>query len=259
MKARDIIAAIEEFAPLSIQEEWDNSGLQTGSPEQEVHGVLVGFDCTEALIEEAVRRGCDFVLTHHPLLFNPLRSICPENPTGAAVIAAVRNGIAVYAAHTTADKVPGGVSGLMARRLSLQDIRILEEEAPGVGLGAVGNLPEALSAAEATALVKERFGLPFLRTSRPVDCPVRTVAMCGGSGSSCIDSAIRAGAQLFLCGDISYHHFFVPDGFMVADVGHFESEVEIVDVFHSILKKKFPNFASLISKDIKDSNPVYYS
>jgi len=258
MKVKDVVAAIEEFAPLSIQEEWDNSGLQIGSPEQEITGALVAFDCTEAVIAEAVRRGCNFVLTHHPLLFNPLSSIDPADPTAATVIAAVKNGVAVYAAHTTADKVPGGVSGTMARRLGLQNVRILEEEAPGVGLGVVGEFPEPMSAADAIALVKKVFGLPCIRTSRLVSCPVRTVAMCGGSGSSCIGSAIKAGAQLYLSGDISYHHFFVPEGFMLADVGHFESEVEIVDVFHSILRKKFPNFASLISEDITNSNPVNY-
>ena len=258
MRAGDIIAAIEEFAPLHIQEEWDNSGLQLGSPSQEVHGVLIGLDCTVALIEEAVRRGCDFVLTHQPLLFNPLRRIDPEDVTGAAVIAAVRNGVAVYAAHTTADKAPGGVSALMAGRLGLRNVRVLEEEAPGVGLGAVGDLPEALSAEEALAKVKEAFGLRMIRSSRPCSCPVKRVALCGGSGSSCIPSAIGAGAQLYLSGDISYHHFFVPDGFMIADIGHFEGEVEIVEVFHSILRKKFPNFASLISEDISKGNPVNY-
>lgn len=258
MKARDIIAAIEEFAPLHVQEEWDNSGLQTGSPDQEVHGVLIALDCTAALVEEAVRRGCDFVLTHHPLLFNPLQRIDPDDPTGAAVIAAVRNGVAVYAAHTTADKVPGGVSALMAKRLGLRDVRILEEESPGVGLGAVGNLPEALPAEAVLAKLKQAFGLERIRTSRPVSCPVRTVALCGGSGSSCIPSAIKAGAQLYVSGDISYHHFFVPEGFMIADIGHFEGEVEIVEAFRSLLQKKFPNFASLVSEDISESNPVYY-
>ena len=167
MKVKDITAAIERFAPLSIQEGWDNSGLAVGSPEDEVHGVLVGFDCTKELIDEAVAEGCDLVVTHHPLIFHGIKKLCPGDPVSDTVIAAVRAGVAVYAAHTTADKVLAGVSGAMARRLGLKEIALLEDEG-GYGLGAVGTLPEPLSGEEAAALVKEKFGLQGLRSSRPV-------------------------------------------------------------------------------------------
>ena len=258
MRVRDIASVIEAFAPLELQESWDNSGLCIGSPEQETKGVLVGFDCTETLIDEAVANGCDMVVTHHPLIFGGLKKISPEDPVGRTVLKAAAAGVAVYAAHTNADKVPGGVSGAMARRLGLQDVRILNEEAGGVGLGVVGNLPEPLSAADAVALVKDRFGLPAVRTSSLVKDPVRTVALCGGSGSSLIDAARRSGAQLYVCGDISYHHFFTPEGFMVMDIGHFEGEVEIAEILFSLLKKNFPTFAVRISDRLYGSNPVKY-
>ena len=131
MRVRDITSAIEDFAPLSIQESWDNSGLLVGSPDHEVHGVLVGFDCTPELVDEAAAAGMDMIVTHHPLIFGGLKRISPEDPTGEAVIKAVSAGIAVYAAHTTADKVIGGVSGTMARRLGLKDITVLDEETDG--------------------------------------------------------------------------------------------------------------------------------
>ena len=105
MKARDIIKAIEEFAPLSIQEGWDNSGLCVGSPEDEVSSVLLGLDCTEKLIDEAIECGADMIVTHHPLIFSGLKKISPEDQTGAAVIKAIKAGICIYAAHTNADKV----------------------------------------------------------------------------------------------------------------------------------------------------------
>ena len=128
MRVRDITAALEAFAPLSLQEKWDNSGLCIGSPDQEVHGVLLGFDCTPELIDEAVCVGADLVVTHHPLIFGGLKRIAPEDPVGVAVIKAVRAGVAVYAAHTTADKVPAGVSGAMARRLGLERVSVLEPD-----------------------------------------------------------------------------------------------------------------------------------
>ena len=256
MKVKDITAVLEAFAPLSIQESWDNSGLCIGSPEDEVHGVLLGFDCTPELIDEAVARGCDMVVTHHPLIFRGLKRIQGGDPVSDAVIKAVRNGIAVYAAHTTADKVISGVSGAMARRLGLQDIALMEDEG-GFGLGAVGTLPQPMTGEEAIAYVKEKFGLKTLRCSRPVDRIVK-VAVCGGSGASEIDAARATGAQLYISGDISYHHFFTPEGFMVMDIGHFESEVEIVEILFKVISEKIPTFAVRISDSLGRSNPVRY-
>lgn len=258
MKVKDITGAVEAFAPLSIQEDWDNSGLCIGSPEQEVHGVLVGFDCTPALVEEAAACGADLIITHHPLIFNGIKKISPEDPVGLALIKAVSAGIAVYAAHTTADKVPGGVSGAMARRLELTGVEVLDKEEGGVGLGAVGDLPGPMRCGEFIEYVKAKFSLRVLRTSRPLDIPVSRVAVCGGSGSSMIADAMRSGAQAYLCGDISYHRFFTPKNFMVMDIGHFEGEVEIVDILFSLLRKNFPTFAIRTSSELAGSNPVYY-
>lgn len=254
MKVRDIVSAIESFAPFALQEPEDNTGLQVGSPDQEVHGVMIGFDCTAELVKEAAAAGCDMILTHHPLLYHPLRSVDPADPAAGAVIEAVKRGTAVYSAHTSADKAEGGVSYAMAAKLGLKDVRAL---VPG-GFGVVGELPGPLDAGQALALVKKSFGIPVLRASKPISGKVTTVAMCGGSGTSLIGDARAAGAQLYICGDISYHYFFMPEGFMVADVGHFESEVGIVDVFFTILRKKFPTFAIRVSANISNSNPIYY-
>jgi len=257
MKVADIVAAVEEFAPLGIQEQWDNSGLCIGSPQDPVHGVMVGFDCTPQLVDEAAAKGCDMIITHHPLIFKGLKQINCAEPTGEAIVKAIRAGIAVYAAHTTADKVIEGVSGAMARRLGLQDISILEDEG-GTGLGAVGTLEKPLTGMEAIALIKERFGLKIVRTSAPIDGPITKVAVLGGSGGSEIPAARAAGAQLYVTADISYHNFFTPEGFMVADIGHFESEVEITDILFSFLKKKFPNFAVHLGSSLREGNPVHW-
>ncbi len=256
MRVGDIIRAVEEFAPLGIQENWDNSGLCIGSEDDETGSVLVGFDCTPELIDEAVERGCDMVVTHHPLIFRGLKRIQGGDPVSDAVIKAVRSGVAVYAAHTTADKVIAGVSGAMARRLGLRDIVLMEDEG-GFGLGAVGTLPQPMTGEEAIAFVKERFGLKALRCSRPV-ARIEKVAMCGGAGASEIDAARATGAQLYISGDISYHHFFTPEGFMVMDIGHFESEVEIVGILSKVISEKFPTFAVRISDNLGRSNPVRY-
>lgn len=258
MTVADICSVLESFAPLSIQEKWDNSGLVIGSGNSEVHGILLGFDCTPELVDEAAACGADMIVTHHPLIFSGLKKISPEDPVGLAVMKAISAGIAVYAAHTTADKVMNGVSGAMARRLGLQNVTILDQDGEGSGLGVVGDFPESMTPEEAVVLVKEKFGLKALRCSKFPSCRISRVAMCGGSGSSLIGNAIAAGAQLYISGDISYHWFFTPKDFMVMDIGHYESEVDIVEILFSVLRKNFPTFAIRISANLKNSNPVLY-
>lgn len=256
-RVKDIIKVIEDFAPLSLQEGWDNSGLCIGSADAPVNSVLLGLDCTPDLVDEAVACGADMIVTHHPLIFSGLKKISPDNQVGEAVIKAIRAGISIYAAHTSADKVIAGVSGAMAARLGLVNVSILDEDGEGTGLGVVGDLPESVTAEQTVTLVKDRFSLKVLKASRPLDGMISRVAMCGGSGGSLIGAARKAGAQLYISGDISYHNFFTEDGFMIMDIGHYESEIEIVDILFSLIKKNFPTFAVRITQNIY-SNPIFY-
>ena len=257
MKVKDIIKVIEDFAPLSIQEGWDNSGLCIGSPEDEVSGILLALDCTPELVDEAVACGADMIVTHHPLIFSGLKKITPQTKVGLAVMKAISAGINIYAAHTSADKVLCGVSGDMARRLGLTDVAILQQDGEGTGLGVVGNLPDPMTSMQAVELVKKSFGLKMMKTSKPLDGMISRVAMCGGSGGSLINEARKSGAQLYISGDISYHNFFTEDGIMIMDIGHYESEIGIVEILFALLKKNFPTFAVRITQNL-NSNPIYY-
>lgn len=252
MKAKEIAAVLEEFAPLQTQESWDNAGFCIGSPEEEVRAVLVGFDCTAALLREAVSRGANMVVTHHPLIFNGLKRIDPDDPVGAAIILAIRHGIVVYAAHTNADKASGGVNTLLAARLGLVEAEALDDS----GLACIGLLPAPMSGDAFCALVRERFSLRVLRCSAPVDEVWRVATSCG-SGSSFAGKAFLAGADAFVTADVSYHHFFVPEGRMILDIGHWESEVEIVSKFVSVLRKKMPTFAVYTATQ-ETNNPIHY-
>lgn len=252
MTVKDITDILEAFAPLQDQEHWDNAGLCIGRPSDEVHGVLVGFDCTPALVQEAVDRGADLIVTHHPLIFNGLKRISPDDPVGAAVYLAIRHGIAVYAAHTNADKAADGVNALMAARLGLVEPEPLDDSR----LGFIGLLPEPMSGEEFCAHVKRCFRLEVLRCSAPVDEVARVATSCG-AGSGFADQAFAAGADAFVTGDVSYHHFSVPEGRMIVDIGHFESEVDIVAKFVSVLQEKLPTFAVCTTTQ-KHNNPIYY-
>ena len=146
----------------------------------------------------------------------------------------------------------------MAERLGLKDVKVLDEETEGIGLGAVGNLERPMDSEEFISFVKSRFGLRIARCSHPIGIPVSRVAMCGGSGSSLIGKAVESGAQAYICGDISYHHFFTPKDFMLIDIGHFEGEVEICRVLFTLLRKNFPTFAVRTSGKLESANPVHY-
>jgi putative NIF3 family GTP cyclohydrolase 1 type 2 len=149
-----------------------------------------------------------------------------------------------------------GVSGAMARKLGLKNVEILVPEDGGIGLGVIGDLPSPMSSEEAVAFVKKAFSLKVARVSRPIDGKISRIAMCGGAGADMISDALAAGAQMYLSGDISYHNFFTPDGLMIMDIGHFESEIDITGILFSVIRKKFPNFAVRVSERME--NPVRY-
>lgn len=262
---RDVIDVIRSFAPENVQESWDNSGLSVGDADAEVTGVLVGFDCTPELVDEAVECGANLIVTHHPLIFSALRRVTPDDAVGLAVMKAIRGGVAIYSAHTSADKVVGGVSWAMARRIGLENVTILDvdgsvcgPDGQECGLGIVGDFPEPVPVEKAVEIVKSAFRVPYVKTSRLwPGLMISRVAACGGSGSSLISKAREAGAQLYVCGDISYHHFFTPEGFILMDVGHYESEIDIVDILFSLIRKNFHTFAVRITR-LDYTNPIYY-
>ena len=256
VKAKEIIDILEEFAPPSIQEGWDNSGLIIGNPEREVSGVLLALDCTPEIIDEALRLGMEMIVTHHPLIFKGIKRIGALSNLDRTIIGAVKSDMVVYSAHTNMDKVLEGVSGIMAQKLGLRSVEILSRGSdPAFGLGVVGDFSEPMEVGALYELIKEGFSLEVLKSSKPVEGLIHRVALCGGSGSSLIGAAMESGAQVYICGDIPYHNFFCERDFMVIDIGHYESEVGILDLFSSILVNRIANLAICIKNK---NNPIYY-
>lgn len=257
IKAKDIIGAIEEFAPGHIQEDWDNSGLMIGDTEREVTSALLALDCTMDVVNEAIERGCGMIVTHHPLIFKGLKKIGVESQQEKMINKIIKNDIVVYSVHTNIDKVPEGVSGIMADKLNLGEREVLaKSDQEGSGLGIVGNLREEMTSDDFISLVKKSFSLSVLKSSAPLQKCIKRVALCGGSGGSLISGAVKSGADVYISGDISYHNFFCEEGFMIIDIGHYESEIGVIDLLISIILKKFPTFAVLRSE--RSKNPIYY-
>ena len=143
MKIRDIAEAIERFAPLGLQESYDNAGLIVGRPDDEVHKALLAVDVTEAVLDEAEREGCDLVVTHHPIVFHPLKRFNSSDYVQRCVERAIRRGIALYACHTNLDSAPDGMSWRLAELLGVERLQVLQPAATGdgAGFGVVGELP----------------------------------------------------------------------------------------------------------------------
>ena len=262
MKVKDIAAAIEDFAPLAWQEEYDNSGLNIGSPEQDVTGILLCVDVTDKVVDEAQAIGADLIVSHHPLLFHPLRRIVGADAPQRIAARCIVSGISLYAAHTNLDSAPGGLSFVLGRQLGLSDMKMLAprpENGRQSGYGVVGTLPDGpVPMLDFLERVRRQIRCGAIRYSDPCRAKVHRVALSTGSGASFIDDAIASGADLYMAADFKYNDFYRPDGrIVIADIGHFESEYCAMALLYDIITKKFANFA--VHRSERSVNPVNYS
>lgn len=259
MKIREITTVIEQFAPLDLQESYDNAGLIVGHPDDEVHGALLAVDVTEEVLDEAECEGCNLIITHHPIIFHPLKRFNSADAVQRCVERAIRQGIALYACHTNLDSTFGGMSWYLAELLGIGALRVLEPSAsdPQVGFGVVGELSEPIDAQTFLRQVQQKLGLQVIRHSAIARPEVQRIAVCTGAGASLIGAARRATADLYLTADLKYNDFMTPDrALTVADIGHFESEYCAIQLLFDILSKKMITFA--VRKSKHSCNPVNY-
>jgi dinuclear metal center YbgI/SA1388 family protein len=259
MKIRDIVAPLEEFAPLGYAEGYDNSGLVVGSYQTEVSAALVCVDATEEVLDEALERGCGLVISHHPIIFHGLKRLNGEGYVERVVERAIRSGIALYACHTNLDSAPGGMSFRLGEQLGLSDMTILEHLAPGSvnGFGVVGVLDKPVAPLEFLQGLRTKLNAQVVRHSDVCAEKIQKVALCTGSGASLIPVAKASGADIFVAADFKYNDFMLGErGFIVADIGHFESEFCAIDLVSDIITKKITNFA--VHKSACSRNPVNY-
>ena len=236
MLLRAIINSIESVAPLSYQETWDNSGMQVGDPGTDVRAVLLTTDITESVVDEAIMRNCQLIISHHPLLFHGLKQVCGQSPQARCVEKAIRHGIAIYSSHTAMDSYLHGVSGRIAERIGLGDYRILVENGEGYGLGVIGDLPVSIEAEELLCGIKERMQAPWVRYCAGAKPTVQRIAICGGAGAEFVEAAVAQGADVYLTADCKYHEFQASEGrIWLVDIDHWASEHFTRDIFRELL------------------------
>ncbi len=259
MKIKDVIEALERFAPLPLQEEYDNAGLQTGLSEAEVSGALLCLDVTEQVLREAVADGFNMVIAHHPLLFRPLRHLTDSSLPERCVRYAVRHDVAIYAAHTNLDNAREGVSHEMARRLGLEGIRFLQERSDRQGgSGAIGELAEPLEAGEFLKKVKETFNVECLQhNAAAAGSLISRVALCGGAGDFMLPQALKEKADAFLTGEMHYHQYFGwEQRILIGVLGHYQSEQFTQQLLQRLLSTALPALRTKITEI--NTNPIQY-
>jgi len=260
VKIKQVLSALEQFAPLPLQESWDNAGLQIGLTEAEVSGALLCLDVTERVVDEAVRRGCNLVVSHHPLLFRGLKQVSDATDVQRTVWKAIREGVCVVSMHTNMDNARGGVNWKIAEKLGLTDVRFFAEKTvQGIegGSGVVGMLPQPMAAEAFISQVKQTFGVACAQCNELLQRPIQRVALCGGAGDFLLDEAVALKADAFITGEMHYHQYFgYEQRLQICVIGHYQSEQFTSEVFRSIIEQECPGVKCLIAETV--TNPIVY-
>ena len=262
----DVTQILEQLAPLSLAEDYDNVGLIIGESHRAVNGILTTLDITHAVLREALELGANLIVSHHPVWFRARKNLQGDDFTSELVLFAIRNELSIYASHTNLDSVGAGVNHAFVEKLQLQNSKILSPHSQSVdpssdcqtGLGMIGDLTVEHTISEFLTLVKNSFHCSVIRHSYATKTKIKRVAVCGGAGSFLLQDAIKQEADAFITSDVTYHKFFDAEikGILYLDIGHYESEQFTALVLAEYLSKHLPNVR--VQATTINTNPVRY-
>ena len=250
MKCREIIDILEKLAPGRFACQWDNPGLLAGRTEKEVKKILLTVDVDDVAVKRAVESRADMIVSHHPLIFKPIKSVTDGDFIGRRLVTMIQADISYFAMHTNFDAAPGCMADCVAERLGITGGAPLEEmgEEDGIpfGIGKIGQLKEPVTGRKLAKEIKERFGLPFVTIYGEQmweEEPVTIAAVCPGSGGNTIQAAVDKGAQVLVTGDISHHEGIDANarGLMIIDAGHYGLEHVFMEYMEEYLKNTLGN------------------
>lgn len=243
MTVKDIYKYLDTFAPFDTQCDWDNAGLLVGEMEKNVSKVAVTLDLTESVLDDVITNGCELVITHHPVIFSPLKQVKFDS-----IIAKLcKNEISVISAHTNLDKANGGINDILCSKLNVKNTQIFGED-----IARIGVLENILRDDEFALYVKKRLGCANVKYV-PCKRNIKTVAVCGGAGAEFMYEAIKMGADALVTADTKHHEliFAADNNFCIVDAGHYSTENIVVDELTKKLQLEFKDveFISLNSVD----------
>jgi len=264
MKIREVTDFLETIAPLEYQEKYDNSGYIVGDRDDEFKGALICLDSTEAVIDEAIELGYNLVIAHHPIIFQGIKKLTGRTYIGRTILKAIKNDITIYAIHTNLDNAfANGVSTKIASKLGFSNLEVLDPKIEflnkgiDVGTGVIATLDEEMEEIDFLKLLKQNLSLNCIKYTNLRGKKVKKVAICGGACSFLLKKAIYVGADVFVTADFKYHEYFNTENkLIIADIGHYESEIFTIELVFDILKNNFSNFAARLTNVM--TNPIKY-
>lgn len=233
---------LEEIAPISLAEDYDNVGLLVGNPADRISRVLVTLDTDVQTVAEAVQRGCKLILSHHPLLFHPVRRIVSDDSTGNTLTELIRAGINLYACHTNIDAARGGLCDYLLSLLGIKNIvHTLTDTQSAEGIGRVAMLDHTVTLGELADRVRDALGLEEIRYVGDPDELVKTVGICNGGGGDMVTDAYEMGCDVYISGDFKHHHgrFAHENNMALLEITHFDAEVCFCDMMAQRLEANF--------------------
>jgi dinuclear metal center YbgI/SA1388 family protein len=226
----DIIEVMGVIAPIRLAEAWDNVGLQVGQTNWPVKTIWTALDPSPDVVSAACQKDIDLLITHHPLIFKPLRSVDFNSATGNSIRLAAQNQLPIFPAHTNFDSAAGGINDSLARRIGLSNLKTLDKSEEW-GLGRIGELAKPQDLRSFASDIKKNLGLPSVKVAGDLSLTITRAAVCSGSGSSLMNVFLASGAQVFISGDLHYHNAKQAHDAKrgLIDIGHFASEHLIIE------------------------------
>lgn len=256
MKCKEVRERLELLSPPKFAESWDNVGLLAGRAGKEIRKVYIAVDATDEVIEDAIEAEADLLLTHHPLIFSPLKKVSDEDFISRRIVKLLQADMCYYAMHTNFDVM--GMADACADALNLKDRQVLdvtfEDEISKEGIGRFGRLPEDMTLSECAEYVKKIFHLQAVRVYGELSDQVSIAAVSPGSGKSTAPSAVAAGVDVLITGDIDHHLGIdlMAQGLSVIDAGHYGLEKMFVPYMKDYFQTEIPGIQVV---EAEDKNP----
>lgn len=249
---REITDFLHGVAPVYLAEDYDNVGLLVEGENDKIEKVLVSLDTDNFVIDEAKEKGCDLIVSHHPLIFKPLKRVGKDDP----VFNLVKNNISLYAMHTNYDAVRGGLCDVLLDKIckSGDILPLIGEESDSIGR--IAELSEEMPFSEFVENIKKALKLSEIRVVGKEDYKVKTVAICNGGGADFVYDAKGKGADVYISGDFKYHHarFAYENNMALVELTHYDAEILFIDAVTKALKDKFGE-KLIVYKSEKNINP----
>ncbi len=250
----DITKKLNELAPANLADSWDNVGFLIGDEQAIVRKVLVALDATYAVVQEAINKQVDMIITHHPMIMNGLKQVNKSTIAGKKVMGLIENHISLYSAHTNLDGAKEGLSTFLGHQLAITNSRILSPITEECGTGQIGEL-EPMTLDELCQYVKGKLQLDNVRLVGDPQRVVRKIALSPGSSMYFAPLARAAGAEVFITGDVKYHDAqeYREMGLALIDAGHYGTEHIVVKMLRDLIKKWFSDVEVITAN--QDTDP----